>query len=141
MRDITVRSQRLAREHGGLSLIVIDYLGLIAFAGRVENQNLGIGQITAALKGLAKTLKVPVVLLSQLNRNLEQRPNKRPILADLRDSGSIEQDADLVAFIYRDEVYNPDSQDAGTAELIIAKHRNGIRGTLRLRLHRKILPL
>lgn len=131
VRDITVRCQRLAREHGGLSLIVIDYLGLIAFAGRVESQNLGIGQITAALKGLAKTLKVPVVLLSQLNRNLEQRPNKRPILADLRDSGSIEQDADLVAFIYRDEVYNPDSPDAGTAELIIAKHRNGTCGTLR----------
>lgn len=131
VRDITVRSQRLAREHGGLSLIVIDYLGLIAFAGRVENQNLGIGQITAALKGLAKSLKVPVVLLSQLNRNLEQRPNKRPIMADLRDSGSIEQDADLIAFIYRDEVYHPDSQDAGTAELIIAKHRNGETGTLR----------
>lgn len=131
VRDIAVRSQRLAREHGGLSLIVIDYLGLIAFAGRVENQNLGIGQITAALKGLAKSLKVPVVLLSQLNRNLEQRPNKRPIMADLRDSGSIEQDADLIAFIYRDEVYHPDSQDAGTAELIIAKHRNGETGTLR----------
>lgn len=131
VRDITVRSQRLAREHGGLSLIVIDYLGLIAFAGRVENQNLGIGQITAALKGLAKSLKVPVVLLSQLNRNLEQRPNKRPIMADLRDSGSIEQDADLIAFIYRDEVYHPDSQDTGTAELIIAKHRNGETGTLR----------
>ena len=131
VRDIAVRSQRLAREHGGLSLIVIDYLGLIAFTGRVENQNLGIGQITAALKGLAKSLKVPVVLLSQLNRNLEQRPNKRPIMADLRDSGSIEQDADLIAFIYRDEVYHPDSQDAGTAELIIAKHRNGETGTLR----------
>lgn len=131
VRDINVRSQRLAREHGGLSLIVIDYLGLIAFAGRVENQNLGIGQITAALKGLAKSLKVPVVLLSQLNRNLEQRPNKRPIMADLRDSGSIEQDADLIAFIYRDEVYHPDSQDTGTAELIIAKHRNGETGTLR----------
>ena len=131
VRDITVRSQRLAREHGGLSLIVIDYLGLIAFAGKVESQNLGISQITAALKGLAKSLKVPVVLLSQLNRNLEQRPNKRPIMADLRDSGSIEQDADLIAFIYRDEVYHPDSQDAGTAELIIAKHRNGETGTLR----------
>ena len=131
VRDITVRSQRLAREHGGLSLIVIDYLGLIAFEGRVENQNIGVGQITAALKGLAKSLKVPVVLLSQLNRNLEQRPNKRPIMADLRDSGSIEQDADLIAFIYRDEVYHPESQDKGTAELIIAKHRNGECGTLR----------
>ena len=132
VRDITIRSQRLAREHGGLALIVIDYLGLIAFAGKVENQNLGIGQITAALKGLAKSLKVPVVLLSQLNRNLEQRPDKRPIMADLRDSGSIEQDADIVAFIYRDEVYRPDSADAGTAEIIIAKNRNGITKKLRM---------
>lgn len=131
VRDITVRSQRLAREHDGLSLIVIDYLGLIAFAGKVENQNLGISQITAALKGLAKSLKVPVVLLSQLNRNLEQRPEKRPIMADLRDSGSIEQDADLIAFIYRDEVYHPNTSESGIAELIVAKHRNGTTKTLK----------
>lgn len=131
VQDIIVRAKRFHREQGGLSLIVIDYLGMIAFAGKVENQNIGIGKITAALKGLAKSLKVPVVLLSQLNRNLEQRPNKRPIMADLRDSGSIEQDADLIAFIYRDEVYNPESPEAGTAELIVAKHRNGNTDTLR----------
>lgn len=131
VQDIIVRAKRFHREHGGLSLIVIDYLGMIALAGKIENQNIAIGKITAALKGLAKSLKVPVVLLSQLNRNLEQRPNKRPVMADLRDSGSIEQDADLIAFIYRDEVYHPDSADAGTAELIIAKHRNGTTGTLR----------
>ena len=131
VQDIIVRAKRFHREQGGLSLIVIDYLGMIALSGKVENQNIGIGKITAALKGLAKSLKVPVVLLSQLNRNLEQRPNKRPIMADLRDSGSIEQDADLIAFIYRDEVYYPDSQDQGTAELIVAKHRNGECGTLR----------
>ena len=132
IQDITARAKRLHRQHGGLSLVVIDYLGLIAMQGKVENQNLGIGKITAALKGLAKTLKVPVVLLSQLNRDLEKRPNKRPIMSDLRDSGSIEQDADLIVFIYRDEVYNENSRDQGIAELIIAKQRNGPIGTVRL---------
>lgn len=130
--DIAVRAKRLHRQHGGLGLIVIDYLGLIAMPGRVENQNLGIGKITAALKGLAKTLRTPVLLLSQLNREVEKRPNKRPIMADLRDSGSIEQDADLIVFIYRDEVYNEHSKDKGTAEFIVAKHRNGQTGTVRL---------
>jgi replicative DNA helicase len=132
IQDITARAKRLYRQQGGLSLVVIDYLGLIAMQGKVENQNLGIGKITAALKGLAKTLKVPVVLLSQLNRDLEKRPNKRPIMSDLRDSGSIEQDADLIVFIYRDEVYNENSRDQGMAELIIAKQRNGPIGTVRL---------
>lgn len=130
--EIEVRAKRLHREKGGLSLIVIDYLGLIGMSAKVENQNLGIAKITAALKGLAKTLNVPVVLLSQLNREVEKRPNKRPLMADLRDSGSIEQDADLVAFIYRDEVYHPDTQDAGIAEILISKQRNGPTGTVRL---------
>lgn len=130
--EIVVRAKRLHRQHGGLGLIAIDYLGLIALTGKVENQNLGIGKVTAALKGLAKTLKVPVVLLSQLNREVEKRPNKRPIMADLRDSGSIEQDADLIVFIYRDEVYHPDSKEKGVAEFIIAKQRNGPTGTIKL---------
>lgn len=130
--EIVARSKRLHREHKGLGLIVIDYLGLIATPAKVESQNLAISKITAAMKGLAKTLNVPVVMLSQLNRNLESRPDKRPVMADLRDSGSIEQDADLILFIYRDEVYRPDSQDAGTAEILIAKHRNGQTGKVRL---------
>jgi replicative DNA helicase len=130
--EIMARAKRLHRQHGGLSLIAIDYLGLIALPGKVENQNLGISKITVALKGLAKSLKVPVVLLSQLNREVEKRPNKRPMMSDLRDSGSIEQDADLIVFIYRDEVYKPDSKDKGVAEFIIAKHRNGPTGTVRL---------
>lgn len=132
VQDIVVRAKRLHRQHGGLSLIVIDYLGLIAMHGKVESQNLGIGKITATLKGLAKSLKVPVVLLSQLNRDLEKRPNRRPIMADLRDSGSIEQDADLILFVYRDEVYHEDSKDKGVAEIIIGKQRNGPTGTVRL---------
>lgn len=136
--DITVRAKRLHRQHGGLSLIVIDYLGLIAMPGRVENQNLGIGKITAALKGLAKSLKVPVVLLSQLNREVEKRTDKRPIMADLRDSGSIEQDADLIVFIYRDEVYHENSKDKGTAEFIVAKQRNGATGKVRLAFQGKL---
>ena len=132
VNDIIVRAKRLHRQHGGLSLIGIDYLGLIAMSGRVESQNLGIAKITAALKGLAKTLKVPVLLLSQLNRELEKRTNKRPIMSDLRDSGSIEQDADLIICLYRDEVYHENSRDQGIAELIITKQRNGPTGTVRL---------
>lgn len=130
--EIQARAKRLHRETGGLSLIVIDYLGLIGISSKAESHNLAIGKITAEMKGLAKTLKVPVVLLSQLNRGLEQRPNKRPILADIRESGHVEQDADLVMFIYRDEVYYPDSQEAGIAEIIIGKQRNGPIGTIRV---------
>lgn len=130
--DIVTRSRRLHRESGGLALIVVDYLGLVSTPTNTERHDLAIGRITAGLKGLAKSLEVPVVLLSQLNRDLEKRPNRRPTMADLRDSGSIEQDADLILFIYRDEVYHEDSRDKGTAEIIIAKHRNGTTGEVRL---------
>jgi len=114
-----------------LGLIVIDYLQLIASHG-AANKNLEIGMITRGLKIIAKELSVPVLLLSQLNRETDHRPNHRPVLADLRDSGNIEQDADLVMFIYRDEAYNEDSQDKGIVEIIIRKNRHGPTGTARL---------
>lgn len=129
--DLRARARRLKREHG-LGLIVIDYLQLMQVHGNKENRATEISEISRSLKALAKELSVPVVALSQLNRSLEQRPNKRPVMSDLRESGAIEQDADLIVFIYRDEVYNEDSPDKGTAEIIIAKQRNGPIGTARL---------
>jgi replicative DNA helicase len=129
--DVRARARRLAREHG-LGLIVIDYLQLMQASGNRENRVNEISEISRSLKALAKELNVPVIALSQLNRSLEQRPNKRPVMSDLRESGAIEQDADIIVFIYRDEVYNEDSPDKGTAEIIIGKQRNGPIGTVRL---------
>jgi len=130
--EIRAKARRLKREHGDLGLIVIDYLQLMQAPSAGENRATEISFISRSLKALAKELNVPVIALSQLNRNLEQRPNKRPVMSDLRESGSIEQDADLVIFIYRDEVYNEDSADKGIAEIIIGKQRNGPIGKVRL---------
>ncbi|OQX44515.1 MAG: replicative DNA helicase, partial [Candidatus Sedimenticola endophacoides] len=130
--EVRARCRRLMREHGKLGLVMIDYLQLMQVPGMSENRTNEISMISRSLKALAKELDVPVMALSQLNRSLEQRTNKRPIMSDLRESGAIEQDADIVIFIYRDEVYNEESPDKGTAEIIIGKQRNGPIGTCRL---------
>jgi replicative DNA helicase len=131
--DVRAKSRRLAQQHAeGLGLILIDYLQLMRAAGTVENRVEQIGQISRGLKTLARELDVPVIALSQLNRGVEQRTDKRPVLSDLRESGAIEQDADLVMFIYRDEYYDKESEREGIADLIIAKHRNGGLGTVEL---------
>jgi replicative DNA helicase len=129
--EIRSRSRRLQREHG-LDLIVVDYLQLMKVAGNTENRATEISEISRSLKALARELKVPVIALSQLNRSVEQRTDKKPVMSDLRESGAIEQDADLIVFIYRDEVYNPATTRKGIADIIIAKQRNGPIGEFQL---------
>jgi replicative DNA helicase len=130
--EMRAKCRRLKSKVGDLGLIVVDYLQLMSGRSNAENRQVEISEISRSLKILARELETPVVALSQLNRSLELRADKRPMLADLRESGSLEQDADVVLFLYRDEVYNPETQDRGIAEIIVSKHRNGPVGMCRL---------
>jgi replicative DNA helicase len=131
--DIRAKARRLkSKLEGGLGLIVIDYLQLMTGRSNAENRQVEVSEISRGLKILARELEVPVVALSQLSRNLEMRADKRPVLADLRESGSLEQDADVVMFLYRDEIYSESTADKGVAEVIVSKHRSGPTGSIRL---------
>ena len=130
--EMRAKARRMKARHGDLGLIVVDYLQLMQPGKRSENRQVEVAEISRGLKILARELECPVVALSQLNRQLEYRADKRPMLADLRESGSLEQDADVVIFLYRDEIYNPESDQRGTAEVIVSKHRNGPTGMMRL---------
>lgn len=130
--EMRAKARRVKAKHGEIGLVVVDYLQLMTGNRRSENRQAEVSEMSRGLKVLARELGCPVMALSQLNRQLEYRTDKRPMLADLRESGSIEQDADVVTFLYRDELYNPDSDQKGTAEVIVAKHRNGPTGHIRL---------
>jgi replicative DNA helicase len=132
--EMRAKARRMKARYGDIGLIVVDYLQLMqpSSSKKTENRQVEVAEISRGLKILARELECPVVALSQLNRQLEYRADKRPMLADLRESGSLEQDADVVIFLYRDEIYNPDSDQRGTAEVIVAKHRNGPTGMTRL---------
>ena len=135
--DVRAKARKLFQKHGDIGLVIIDYLQLMKAPIHSERRDLEIAEISRGLKSLAKELNIPVMALSQLNRMLEQRSDKRPMMSDLRESGALEQDADIVAFIYRDEVYNkePDNPKKGTAEIIVAKNRNGAIGTALMHFH------
>ncbi|MEO5764665.1 MAG: replicative DNA helicase [Casimicrobiaceae bacterium] len=130
--EVRSRARRLMKQYGKLGLVIVDYLQLMQSTTQGENRATELSEISRSMKALAKELQVPVVALSQLNRSLEQRPDKRPVMSDLRESGALEQDADVILFIYRDEVYKPDSPDKGTAEILISKQRNGPTGKVTL---------
>jgi replicative DNA helicase len=130
--EMRAKARRIKAQYRDIGLVVVDYLQLMSSPRRAENRQVEVSELSRGLKILARELDCPVMALSQLNRQLEYRADKRPMLADLRESGSIEQDADVVCFLYRDDAYNPDSDQKGMAEVIIAKHRNGPTGTIRL---------
>ena len=138
MMEIRSKLRRLKMKEPKLGLVIVDYLQLMTSGTSAENRVQEVSQISRALKVLARDLDVPIIALSQLSRAVEQRHDKRPILSDLRESGSIEQDADLVMFVYRDEYYNPEETDsAGIAEVILAKHRNGATDGIKLAFQKR----